>query len=170
MTVWKSFSDSWASAINSTYSLCTRCNRRQALWYFSRTSSSFRPPRPPKNTRHRRDYVSAFRSERKPHQTKCDWFSNVKREHKPKSTLIKGDQGFFRKPFDRTKFDFVRCLNRVDWFSADFHRPNGHSVSDLNRLQFVYSPLPHRVIDVFEFAYKYLLLKKCSSNLDLMER
>lgn len=44
--VRKSCSISDASLINSTYSLCAKCNFRHAFWYLSRTSSNFRPPRP----------------------------------------------------------------------------------------------------------------------------
>lgn len=48
--VRKSTSISDASLINSTYSLCARCNFRQAFWYLSRTSSNLRPPRPAKRS------------------------------------------------------------------------------------------------------------------------
>lgn len=41
-----SFSTSAASLISNTYSLWAKCNFLHAFWYFSRTSSSLRPPRP----------------------------------------------------------------------------------------------------------------------------
>lgn len=42
--VLRALSHSVASASNSTYSLCARCRRLQALPYLSRVSSSLRPP------------------------------------------------------------------------------------------------------------------------------
>ena len=45
-TVRKSCSNSVASLSRRTYSLWVRCSLRQAFWHLSRTSSTFRPPRP----------------------------------------------------------------------------------------------------------------------------